>query len=214
MGLKEGLEKKWGIFTELLIFFIIALSTIQLGIIIPLLVVLYIISVKTRRVRWIDIGFDPTDLRLKRILSGVLLAGLLYSIFNYIIEPALESWLPSTNLKVFENIKGNIPQLLIWLVTTWTIGAIFEELIFRGYLINRLIDLIGNSLSSKISIIILSSTAFGFVHFYQGIHGVISTGIFGIFQAIIFFLNKRKLVIPMIVHGTFDTISFIILFLG
>ncbi len=214
MKLKEVLETKLGISIELLVFFIIALSTVQLAIIIPLLVVLYIISMRTRQLKLINIGFDSNDIKFKFILLGIIIAGAYHLIFNYGIEPVLDSWLPSSNIKAFGNIKGNLPQLLILLLTTWIIGAILEELIFRGYLVNRLLDLFGNSFRSKIIIIILASIAFGFIHFYQGLHGVISASIFGIFQCILFLLNKRKLLLPMIVHGTFDTISFIILYLG
>ena len=214
MKLKEVLGTKLGVSIELLVFFIIALSTVQLGIIIPLLVVLYIISIRTRQLKLIHIGFDSADIKLKFILLGISIAVAYHFIFNYAIEPVLDTWLPSSNLKAFGNIKGNLPQLLILLITTWIIGAILEELLFRGYLVNRLLDLFGNSFLSKIIVIILASTAFGFVHFYQGLHGVISAIIFGIFQCILYLLNKRKLFLPMIVHGTFDTISFIILYLG
>ncbi len=214
MKIKEVLEKKWGISIELLLFFTIAMSTIQLGIIIPLLIVIYIISVKTRHLKWIDIGIDKTDITFKNILFGIALAGFYYIIFYYIIDPILDTLLPPTNIQTFENVKGDERQLLTWLLISWTIAAIFEELLFRGYLINRLIDLMGNSLPSILIIIFLAGTTFGFVHFYQGIHGIISTGIFGIFQSIIFLLNKRKLLIPIIIHGTFDTISFVFLFKG
>jgi membrane protease YdiL (CAAX protease family) len=59
----------------------------------------------------------------------------------------------------------------------WSIAAIGEEIIFRGYLINRLIDLLGESLAAKILILICAGTTFGFVHYYQGIHGIISAGL-------------------------------------
>jgi membrane protease YdiL (CAAX protease family) len=214
MKLKEVLKTKLGVSIELLVFFIIALSTFQLGIIIPLLIVLYIISMRTRQLKLIHIGFDSADIKLKLILLGIFIAVAYHLIFNYAIEPALDSWLPSSNLKAFGNIKGNLRQLLILLLITWIIGAVLEELLFRGYLVNRLLDLFGNSLLSKFIVVILASTAFGFVHFYQGLHGVISAIIFGIFQCTLYLVNKRKLLIPMIVHGTFDTISFIILYLG
>jgi uncharacterized protein len=214
MGLKEVLENKRGISAELLLFFLIAFSTLQLGIIIPLLVIMYIVSVKTRKIKLIDLGIDFSDFRLKNILIGFLLAGFYQILFGFIIEPALKSWLPHTNLETFTSTKGNLQNLLIWLITSWTIGAVFEELIFRGYLLNRLIDLFGESLFAKIIIIIPAAAAFGFIHFYQGIHGVISTGIFGIFQCITYFLFKRKLLIPMVTHGAFDSISFILLYSG
>ena len=212
MNLKHILENKLGTTVELLIFFSIVMSTFQLGIIIPLLVIIYIVSVKTRRLKFPDLGFYQSDINFKNILLGIILAGLCQLIFGYLVEPALKSFLPPTNIKALGNVKTSIQQLLVWLLISWTVGAFFEELVFRGYLINRLIDLFGTKLFSKITAVVLSSVAFGFMHYYQGIHGVISTGIFGIFQAILYFVNRRKLFVNMILHGTFDTISFIILY--
>lgn len=216
MKLKEVLERKWGISIELLLFLIIAISTIQLnlGITVPLLIVIYIISVKTRHLKWIDVGIDKKDITFKNILWGIILAGFYHFIFYYVIDPILNPLLPPTNIQALGITKGDLRQLLTWLFISWTIAAIFEELLFRGYLINRFMDFIGSSIPAKIFIIIITGTAFGFLHSYQGIHGIISAGIVGIFQAIIFLIFKRKLFIPIVIHGTFDSISLILLFLG
>lgn len=214
MKLQEFLETKSGVSIELVIFFCIGLSTFQPGIIIPILVVLSIISMINRRLKLNNIGFNKSDINLKFIVFGILIAGTYQLIFNFAVEPVLNLWLPSINIQALGNIKGNLQQLFILLVTTWIIGAVLEEVIFRGYLINRLLDLFGDSFLSKIMAVVLASLTFGFVHYYQGMHGVISTGIFGLFQGTLFLLNKRKLFIPMIVHGTFDTISFILLYSG
>ena len=214
MKLREILEKRWGTFTELLIFFLIALSTIQPGIIIPLLVAIFIISMKTRRIRWAWIGFDLPKAKLSHILLGILLAGIYFLLFNFIIDPIVDTWLPPANLAAFEGVRNHLEQLLIWLVITWSVAAVFEELIFRGYLINRLIDLLGESFPMKFIIVILAGAVFGFVHFYQGWHGVITAGMIGVLQSVVFLLNKRKLLIPMVIHGTFDTIGFMMLYIS
>lgn len=216
MKLKNVLERKWGTSIELLLFVIIAISTIQLnlGITIPLLISIYIISVKTRRMKWMDVGIDKTDITFKNIIWGIVIAVVYQVLFFFVIDPILDPLLPPTNIQALGITKGNVRQLLIWLIITWTIAAVFEELLFRGYLINRFIDLIGNSMPAKFFIVIIAGTTFGFIHSYQGIHGIISAGIFGIFQCIVFLLNKRKLFIPIIIHGTFDTISFLLLYLG
>ena len=87
-----------------------------------------------------------------------------------------------------------------------------EEILFRGYLINRFIDLVGESTPGKFLIVILTGAAFGFVHYYQGSRGVVAAGIVGIFQSIIYLSHQRKLVVPIIAHGVFDTIGFAMLF--
>jgi membrane protease YdiL (CAAX protease family) len=213
MELKNLLQTKLGAALEILLFFAVAMSTFQLGIIIPILVVLAIGSLKVRKLKYSDIGLNKTDFNLMKIILGLALAFFYFALFHYLIDPVLSKHMDSNLPKVFD-IKGNIPQLIISLIVSWTIAAIGEEIIFRGYLINRLIDLIGESLPVKILIVVFAGITFGFVHYYQGIHGIIAAGLIGMFQSIIYLANQKKLVIPIIAHGAFDSIGFVILFLG
>ena len=212
MQLKKFLETKLGVAIELLLFFAVALSTLQLGIIIPILIVIVIGSLKTRKLKYRDIGFIKTDFNLKNILLGIGVAFFYFGLF-YFIDPFLSKF-TSGNLPEVFDIKEDIPKLIIGLIVAWTIAAFGEEILFRGYLINRLIDLIGESLPAKILIVILSGAAFGFVHYYQGTHGVVVAGIVGMFQSVIYLTHQKKLVIPIIAHGTFDSIGFATLFFG
>ena len=210
MQLKKFLETKLGVVIELLLFFAVALSTLQLGIIIPILIVIVIGSLKTRKLKYRDIGFIKTDFNLKNILLGIGVAFFYFGLF-YFIDPFLSKF-TSGNLPEVFDIKEDIPKLIIGLIVAWTIAAFGEEILFRGYLINRLIDLIGESLPAKILIVILVGAAFGFVHYYQGTHGVVVAGIIGMFQSVIYLTQQKKLVIPIIAHGVFDTIGFATLF--
>lgn len=210
MQLKTFLETKLGIAVELVLFFTIALSTLQLGIVIPILIVIAIGSLKTREIKYRDLGFIKTDFKLKNILIGIGVAVFYFGLF-YFIDPFISKF-TSGNLPSVFGIKSDIPKLIIELLITWTIAAFGEEILFRGYLINRLIDLIGDSLQAKILIVLLVGTAFGFVHYYQGTHGVVVAGIVGVFQSVIYLIHHKKLVIPIIAHGMFDSIGFLTLF--
>jgi len=136
---------------------------------------------------------------------------LYFLLFKYLISPLLNLWFPGVNLNAIGNIKGDYQKLIIWLIISWTVGAIFEEFIFRGYLLNRLKDLFGNRPAAQILIVILAAIPFGFIHAYQGTQGIITAALFGILQSVIYLVNK-KLTIPMIAHGVFDTIGFVRLF--
>jgi membrane protease YdiL (CAAX protease family) len=63
-------------------------------------------------------------------------------------------------------------------------------------------------------VVILGGIAFGFVHYYQGIHGIVSAGLIGMFQSTIFLIDRGKLVIPIIAHGVYDSIGFMFIFFG
>jgi uncharacterized protein len=211
MTLKKVIQTKWGASIELFLFFLISILPIKLGLIIPLLVFISIGSMKSRKLKWIDLGFSFSDFKIKKIIIGVIVALIYFLLFEYLITPLLNSWFPGVNLNAIGNIKGDYQKLIIWLITSWTVGAIFEEFIFRGYLLNRLKDLFGNKPPAQILIVILAAIPFGFIHAYQGTQGIITAALFGIFQSIIYLVDK-KLTIPMIAHGVFDTIGFIRLF--
>jgi uncharacterized protein len=211
MTLKKVLQTKWGASIELFLFFLISILPIQLGLIIPLLVFISIGSMKSRKLKWAGVGFSFADFTIQKILTGVIVALLYFLLFQYLITPLLNLWFPGVNLNAIGNIRGDYQKLALWLITSWTVGAIFEEFIFRGYLLNRLKDLFGNKLHAQILIVILAAIPFGFIHAYQGTQGIITAALFGIFQSIIYLVNK-KLTIPMIAHGTFDTIGFVRLF--
>lgn len=212
MQLNKFLQTKQGTALELIVFFSAALSTRQVGIIIPVLVILSIGSIKVRNIKYSDIGFFKTDFRFRKIVQGMALGFLYFVLFHYFIDPLISQFTIGETPSIFK-IKGNPLELIFWLIISWTIAAFGEELIFRGYLITRLTDLFGRSTGAEIIIVILAGTSFGFVHFYQGIHGAISAGIFGMFQSLIYLISRRKLVIPVISHGIFDTLGFIDLFI-
>ena len=213
MDLKEILQSKKGISIELLLFFLIAVfmtSILGSGL---LLYPLALTSIGVRKVEWSDIGLKRTDFTVKNILTGVAIAVVYYFTDQYLINPIASKFAPPGLPEIF-NIKGDLPKYLIGLLLSWIIAAFLEEIVFRGYLINRFIDLIGVSVWKKIIIVLVTGIGFGLVHSYQGINGAISAGFIGVFQAITYFLCGKKLTIPIIAHGVFDTIEFTLLFLG
>lgn len=213
MELRNFLHSKTGTIFELLLFFAVSLSTLPIGIIVPIFVVISIGSLKLRNLKYRDIGFIPEDFKIISIVWGVLIAFCYFIIFHFLIDPLLTK-ITSGCLPAIFNIKGNYQELIMWILVSWTIAAFGEEIIFRGYLINRLINLLGESTTAKIIIVILAGICFGFVHFYQGIHGVISAGIIGMIQSGIYLFDHRKLTIPIIAHGAYDSFGFLNLFLS
>jgi membrane protease YdiL (CAAX protease family) len=86
----------------------------------------------------------------------------------------------------------------------WAIAAFGEEFFFRGYIMKQLAAIFGGSNIAWILGAVLSSIAFGVVHFYQGISGVITTGAVGFILALAFYRNRNNLVICMLTHGIYN----------
>lgn len=213
MKLKELLKTKKGASIELSLFLIIAVSMTSIlgsGLI---LYPLALTSLGIRKIEWKEIGFSFKDFKIKKIALGIGVAILYHYLDQYVVDPIASKFAPPGLPEIF-SMKGNVSKLIIGLTLSWTTAAFLEEIVFRGYLINRFIDLIGETLLTKLIIVVLTGIAFGFVHSYQGLNGAISAGFIGVFQATVYFINNKKLTIPIIAHGTYDTIGFTLLFIG
>lgn len=116
------------------------------------------------------------------------------------------------DLSNFRSMIGNVPQLFFWLAITWSIAAFGEEMVYRGYILNRAADVLGRNWLAWVFAAILSSALFGLTHNYQGIAGVIDVAVFAFIPVIAYLLSGRNLWIPILAHGIGDTIAFVLIF--
>jgi membrane protease YdiL (CAAX protease family) len=87
----------------------------------------------------------------------------------------------------------------------WITAAFFEEVMFRGFLITNVEQILGNRKGSWIVGLIVSSLIFALVHGYQGVSGVVLTGVAALFLGLIFLFHGRNLWIPIFTHGLTDS---------
>jgi len=99
--------------------------------------------------------------------------------------------------------------LVVVVLSTWISAAFGEELLVRGFLLNRFANMLGDTRLSWFFAVILSSFVFGLGHFYQGMTGVIITSSVGIVYAIMYLLAGKNLWVTILAHGILDTIGFV-----
>jgi membrane protease YdiL (CAAX protease family) len=107
-------------------------------------------------------------------------------------------------------MQGNLPNLILNVVAIWFTAGFLEELGWRGYLMNRLIDLQGKE--TKLAWVIAlvgSAIIFGLGHTYQGLGGVIKIIAAGLLFGAAFLIVRRGLWPLIIAHALLDTISFV-----
>ena len=114
----------------------------------------------------------------------------------------------------FSSAQGNVKWTLLALVGTWTLAAFGEEMVYRGYLMNRVADLFNRTRPAWIISLIAVHVGFGLAHAYQGWTGIIDEGLMGLLLGIIYLRTGRNLSVPIIAHGIGDTIDFLLIFLG
>jgi uncharacterized protein len=146
-----------------------------------------------------------------RDFSAVVISVLVNLVFGPFVE-RLAGNSPSNTR--FENVRGNMPVLMGWLSVAWTVAAFGEEMIFRGYFMNRIYDLIGSGRTGWILALLLSSLLFGAAHGYQGLAGAIGTAEVGLLLGAVYLVNRRNLWMNVFCHGFIDSISLISLYLS
>ncbi len=194
---------------------VIAVTVVLLDLFLPTLVILgmILISLLVRREKVSVLGFKKPKSWLGMI--GIAFTSVIFlQLFDIgVLMPALNR-LTGTRIDYsgFSALQGNLQQLIMFLLLAWTLAALCEEMVYRGYFQKLLFDLFGSGLSGVWITIGISSIIFGLAHLEQGIIGVVVTT----FDAVIFSLLKRKfndnLWAAILAHGFYNTIGMVVFY--
>ncbi len=181
----------------------------------PFLLLLGWISLWLRGAMWQSVGF--ARYRNWGITVGIGVgAGVVTEAFQLLATQPLLVRLTGKrpDLNDFRMLTGNLKMALIGFAFSWTFAAFGEEMVWRGYLMNRVADLGNRTRRAWICSLIAVSVAFGMAHAYQGITGIVEEGVAGLLLGIIYLGTGRNLAVPIIAHGVADTIDVVLFFLG
>jgi CAAX protease family protein len=181
----------------------------------PYLFLLAWISLRLRRVPWKQIGFTRYRTWATTLLLGIAY-GLGLELFDlFAKQPLLTRLLRKPpDLSSFSAVRGNLKFALVMIALIWLLAAFGEELVYRGYLMNRIADLGAGTRTAWIVSLFLVSAIFGLSHYQQGFTGIIEEGSDGLILGLIYLSYRRNLAIPIVAHGVCDTIDIALLFLG
>jgi membrane protease YdiL (CAAX protease family) len=181
----------------------------------PFLVVFVAIILWLRGEGLRAVGLERRSHWGRNLLFGLLL-GVAFQYFSlYLLEPLIARFagdLPDVSL--FAPLIGNWGFLLVSLAVGWTVAAFGEELVYRGYLMNRIAEVTGGKKAAWVSALVVTSVLFGLGHLYQGPAGVVTTGWNGLVFGMAYLVSRRNLWIPIAAHGAMDTVGFLLIFLG
>lgn len=181
----------------------------------PFLLVFGWLSLRVRKLRWNDVGLSR--FRNWPVTLGVGVGvGLLLEAFQlFISQPLLVRVLKKQpDLELFRALHGNLKWTLLALAGAWTLAAFGEEMVYRGYLMNRVADLMNRTRGAWIVSLIAVHVGFGLAHAYQGITGIVDEGLAGLLLGVVYLGTKRNLAVPIVAHGITDSIDFVLIFLG
>ena len=114
----------------------------------------------------------------------------------------------------FRDLTGNLRETALYILLVWIVAAFGEEMIYRGYLMNRIADLLNRTRKAWTVSLILVHIVFGLAHSYQGLTGVIDEGLMGVLLAAVCLRTGQNLAVPIVAHGVQDSIDLILIFTG
>ncbi|MEJ2112427.1 MAG: type II CAAX endopeptidase family protein [Flavobacteriaceae bacterium] len=166
-----------------------------------------------RKWDWKYIGLEKPKSWKKLLLKSLIYSVLILIVVDIIITPWVEYVLGTTvDLSSLNGIRGNFLNYIIFILIMWVIAAFGEEFVFRGLLVKRLGLLLGNNKLTMWIAVILSSLLFGLAHEYQGVSGMISTGVVSLILGAIFIKNKNILWFTILTHGFYDVIGITLIY--
>ncbi|MCH2058084.1 MAG: CPBP family intramembrane metalloprotease [Thalassotalea sp.] len=163
---------------------------------------------------WRELGLTLPKSR-KALLSSLgqaLLAIVIVIAFMGLVQPIISELLgvsiPKSSTDRFEFLLGKPLAFVTYLVVViWIGAALGEELLMRGFLLNKLISIMGDERKGIISAVVVHAVIFGILHISQGIPGILSTGCVAILFAIVYLRNGRNLFPLILAHGVINSIG-------
>jgi membrane protease YdiL (CAAX protease family) len=181
----------------------------------PYLLLLGWISLRMRGLGWKQVGFTRPRSWGKAVLWGVVAGIVTEAIELFITQPLLVRWTGKMpDLSDVTAVEGNWKLLLIFLALTWTLAAFGEELVYRGYLMNRVSGLFGNTRTAWVVGLTVVSIVFGCGHIDQGSTGMIENIWDGFLLGALYLACGRNLTAAIIAHGVTDTVDVLLMYGG
>lgn len=194
----------------------IAILAVVLDVIVPTLIILVLatLSLVIRREGLATLGFHRFA-HAWRTASQVLALTVGWTFLQLsLFLPVLEHGTgKKQDLSDFNTLQGNWKMLVILLMVSWTLAAIGEELVYRGYIPTRVTDVLGTGAVGIAVAVLGSSILFGLAHTEQGIIGVAATFLDALFFSVLR-LHYRNLWASVLAHGFNNTIGLVAYFLA
>lgn len=150
---------------------------------------------KVVNLRWL---VSRTGLAMMSIGLTMLLVGGLVSV---LIGP------PSESAAVTQQPQGFWLFLLDVTLVVWLLIGFGEEFVFRGFILNRLLVLTGESNRGTVIACLLQAIWFGSAHASQGLPGMLITAAIGFVLAWLFLNRMSRNLWPLVIaHASIDSV--------
>ena len=163
------------------------------------------------RIPWRDLGFVRPRSWFATLALGLVGGAALKLVMKTIVMPLLGA--PAIN-PTYHFLEGNAPALPGMFFSVIVGAGIGEEIVYRGFLFERLGRLLGTGGRAKAAIVLLTSVLFGLVHLFdQGVPGAQQATLTGLVFGSTY-AATGSLWLPMVLHASFDVAAVLIIYFG
>ena len=177
-------------------------------IVLPIGATLVLVWARWSRTPWPQLGLARPDSWTKTLVVGIAFGVAFKLLMKAVVMPLLGA--DPVN-QAYHFLTGNRAMLptAVWAMFAAGFG---EELVFRGYLFERLGRLCGSGSRAKIVIVLVTSLWFGLAHYLnQGLAGVEQSTIVGLVFGTVAMVTRRIWLL-MIAHTAFDLTALAIIY--
>jgi hypothetical protein len=159
-----------------------------------------------------DVGLVRPDNWANMIVLGIATGIAVKFLMKSVVMPYLGA--PPTN-PFLAPLEGDSAAALNAAARMMVLGGLLEEIVFRGFLFNRLQGAFGAGLVARAVMVVGAGMFFGAVHYFeQGVFGALHATILGIAFGAVYFLNRRRLGYVIVAHAAFNATGIWITYAG
>jgi uncharacterized protein len=174
-------------------------------------------AARLRGAGWADFGVTRPKNWFRTVLVSLVVALGVLGAVVLVINPLVNA-IPNAeprDMSMYSHLAGSLPTLILNVALMWITAGFLEELLWRGYLMNRLIDLQGRGTKlAWVIALIGSAIIFGLAHLFQGPVGMFRTGAIGLVFGLAYLAVGRNLWPLILSHAFIDTLDFVSHYFG
>jgi membrane protease YdiL (CAAX protease family) len=170
-------------------------------------------SLRWRGLTWRDVGLVRKHSWLVTLGVGTLV-GIGMELFSTLVTVPFFARLAGKppELSELRPLVGNATLVVAALVANWLLAAFGEEMVFRGYLMNRVAGFLRGTRGAWVVSLLVVSALFGACHEAQGLTGIVQEGFAGLLLGLLYLACGRTLAIPIVAHGMSNTLALVLIY--
>ena len=178
------------------------------------------LALRLRGEGWKHIGlsFHRPSLRgvTKAVLQSVMVfaAAIAAVVVASVVMGSVFGRPEGADLSGYGYLRGNLPMLVLVLLGVYFNASFGEEVIYRGYLINRIAELGSGTRTAWRVAVLISSLVFGIIHSDWALVGVVQMASMGLALGVAYLVVRKNLWVTILAHGYADTILIVQLYFG